>query len=242
MRMRTGKSFRHWNAIPDPVGPEIGVALPGTLSYSKGMKHPQRAAPDRTGRAPAFSVIELLIVVTLLLILTAMLWGFESRGSRKQKSQVCQSNLQKLFIALDIYANDYTGSFPAPAGARSAEAALAPLVPKYNTDLAIFICPGAGDAALRSGVPLGEQRISYAYYSGTRRGAAAPLVTDRQVDANPKAPGQLIFSADGKPPGNNHRQSGGNVLRSNGRVEHLPATATAPLGPATGATLLNPKP
>src|SRR6187402_1097817 len=99
-------------------------------------------------RAAAFSVLELLIVVAILLALTAMFWGFETKGTRNKKQQSCQANLQKLYVALDIFANDHSNAFPVVAGAATSEPALEPLIPKYTADTTAFICPASGDRAL----------------------------------------------------------------------------------------------
>jgi prepilin-type processing-associated H-X9-DG protein len=193
--------------------------------------------------AAAFSMLELLIVVAILLLLTAMYWGFETKGTRNKKQQSCQANLQKVFIALDIYANDYANAFPTVNGATTSETALDLLVPKYTADTTAFICPGSGDEVLQSGKSLASHRISYAYYMGAKRGdSSLPLMSDRQVNTAAKAIGQLVFSPDGKAPGNNHRKDGGNMLFNDGHTEHSPPAAKVSLAPPASVTLLNPRP
>jgi type II secretory pathway pseudopilin PulG len=207
------------------------------------MNRTRRNPGDPAQPRAAFSMIELLIVVALLLVLVTMFWGFESKDSRRQKQKSCEANLQKLYLALDIFAGEHTNDFPIIPGATTSEAALAPLVPKYTADLSAFICPASGDASLASGKPLTAQRISYAYYMGTRRAnGSLPLLSDQQVNSLPKAIGQPVFSPDGKAPGNNHKEAGGNILFSDGRTEHSRAAATVALTPPAGVTLLNPRP
>ena len=65
-------------------------------------------------------------------------------------------------------------------------------------------------------------------------------MSDSQVDTQSKAAGQLVFSSTGKPPGNNHDKSGGNVLFSDGRVERTPPNAAFSLVLTQGVVLLNP--
>jgi type II secretory pathway pseudopilin PulG len=207
------------------------------------MNCPCRSSRDQASPAAAFSVLELLIVVAILLLLTAMFWGYETKGTRNKKQQACQANLQKLFIALDIFGNDNAKAFPVVAGATTSEAALDPLVPKYTADMTAFICPASGNGAVPSGKSLTAHRISYAYYMGVKRSEnTLPLLSDRQVNTTAKAAGQLLFSADGKAPGNNHKQNGGNVLFSEGHTEHSAAAAAFSLAAPAGVTLLNPKP
>jgi prepilin-type N-terminal cleavage/methylation domain-containing protein len=198
----------------------------------------QLRRPEHSG----FSALELLIVVAILLILTTMFWGFESRGSRASKMKFCQTNLRKIFIALDIYANDAGGSFPFVMGAATAEIALDPLTPKYTADTSSFICPSSRDDPDQSGNSLAAQSISYAYYMGVKRAAGRlPLLSDRQVNTLPKPVGAPVFSADGKKPANNHKNDGGNVLFSDGGAECSTPSAQFNLAPPAPVILLNPK-
>jgi prepilin-type processing-associated H-X9-DG protein len=67
-------------------------------------------------------------------------------------------------------------------------------------------------------------------------------MSDKQVDNLAKASGQDVFSTTGKPPGNNHEKSGGNILFCDGRAEFSPARAPFALPLGEGVVLLNPKP
>ena len=73
-------------------------------------------------------------------------------------------------------------------------------------------------------------------------GPQLPLSTDQQVDTGAKVPGQNIFSTTGKPPGNNHEKSGGNVLFCDGHAEFTGPKAAFALPLGEGVALLNPKP
>ena len=189
----------------------------------------------------AFSILELLFVVALLLILFTMYWS-SSSGSRQQKLQLsCQTNLQKLHIALEIFANDHAENLPATPGARVAQEPLDLLVPKYTSDTSVFVCPGSKDPVPPSGEPIRTRKISYAYYMGRKlTDASEPLMSDRQVNTQSKAAGQLLFSVSGKPPGNNHNKYGGNVLFCDGHVQSSPPYAAFSLIVTQGIILLNP--
>lgn len=194
-------------------------------------------------RSAAFSLIELLVVVALMVILTTLYWGSSSGSRSKKMVAACQENLQKVYISMEIFANDHAGRFPEVAAARVAEEPLDLLVPKYTSDTSLFICPGSSDAALPPGEPLQKHRISYAYYMGRRLAdSQEPLITDHQVDTQSKTPGQPIFSTTGKPPGNNHDKSGGNLLFCDGHVQRVPASTSISLVVTQGVVLLNPKP
>ena len=123
-----------------------------------------RFSRDVLHKSMAFSLLELLVVVAIMVILTTMYWGSGS-GSKQKKAQAdCQNNLQKSFIAMEIFANDHGGKFPETAGARTSEEPLDALVPRYTSDTAVFICPASKDSALPSGESIRKRKISYAYY------------------------------------------------------------------------------
>jgi prepilin-type N-terminal cleavage/methylation domain-containing protein len=197
----------------------------------------------RPAHRAGFSLIELLITFAILLILVTMYWGFSSRSHQLQQKKLCRENLQKIFIGLQIYANDFTGHFPVSTNAATSEVAFDMLVPRYCSDTAIFICPGSKDSPLPAGEPLTKHQISYAYFMGRRTiETHAPLASDQLVNTLPKAAGQTIFSPNGKPPGNNHHQYGGNFLFTDGSAEFVPTNAPFSIVLPQGVVLLNPKP
>lgn len=180
--------------------------------------------------------------MTVLLILTALMWSRSTGNAERSRQLRCQDNLQKCHIALQIFATDHAGKLPEVSGAKSSEEPLSLLVPRYTVDTSLFICPATADKALPSGEAFATRKISYAYYMGSSlTDPATVLLTDRQVDGKDKSPGQPVFSATGKPPGNNHHKSGGNILFADGRVEFSPARSTVSLVATNGVVLLNPK-
>jgi prepilin-type N-terminal cleavage/methylation domain-containing protein/prepilin-type processing-associated H-X9-DG protein len=191
-----------------------------------------------------FSLIELLAVAAILLLLFTLYWGSgSSDNQQRQVQKECQTRLQKIYIAMDIYANDHAGKFPELAGARTSEEALDALVPRYTVDTPVFICPGAKDPPLPAGQSFRQHKISYAYYMG-RRAADSPqaLLSDQQVNSESKTAGEYAFSTTGKPPGNNHGKLGGNFLFCDGRAEPAPARLPFSLLLTQGVVLLNPNP
>lgn len=190
-----------------------------------------------------FSLIELLISLAIIIILSTMLFGFGSRKNQLTKKQRCEANLQKIYISLQIYANEHQDWFPQNTNALTAEAALDVLVPQYAADSTIFICPGSKDAMLAPGTALREARISYAYYMGHKQAEGAlPLLSDRQIDTKPKLAHAQVFSDDGKKPANNHHKYGGVFLFGDGSTLQSPADTPVALPLGTNVVLLNPKP
>ncbi|HWI59233.1 MAG TPA: type II secretion system protein [Bacillota bacterium] len=188
-----------------------------------------------------FSLIELLVTMVIIIILATLYWSPNSGNRQSQLKTACQKNLQKVYVAMEIYANENAGRFPVAAGPRNSEQALDVLVPRYTSDTSAFICPGSRDGALPAGESFLKGKISYAYYMGYGLADAQQvLMTDKQVDTQSKAVGQPLFSTTGKPPGNNHRKYGGNLLFCDGHIDMSPAQAPVSLVLTQGVVLLNP--
>jgi hypothetical protein len=186
-------------------------------------------------------MVELLCVSTILLIMAALYWG-KSSGARELELQGrCSQNLQQIYLSLQLYANDEQGRAPLVPEAKTSAEALALLVPRYTSETRSFICPGEKKPADLPVESFARQHISYAFYMGQwMTNTEGLLMTDQQVNAQAKSPGQLVFSADGKGRGNNHQAHGGNLLFTDGRVEGIgPRTSQSmPIKPAV--RLLNP--
>ncbi len=183
----------------------------------------------------------MLVTLAILLIMVSLLYGFGSRSNQLRKKRLCQENLHTLFVSLEIYGRDF-GAFPHVEKATSSDIPLSLLLPKYTSQTAPFICPGGRDKPLPEGEPFAGQRISYAYYMGRRvTDSAEVLVSDAQINTNPKIAGQPVFSTTGKPPGNNHHRFGGNFLFCDGRAEDSGASAPFSLVKTQGVVLLNPR-
>jgi prepilin-type N-terminal cleavage/methylation domain-containing protein/prepilin-type processing-associated H-X9-DG protein len=189
-----------------------------------------------------FSLVELLVTLVLVVIVAVMLFGFSSKSHQQRQKAACANNLQTLYVALQMFANENAGSFPVLTNAHSSDEPLSVLVPQFTSISAPFICPGSKDKKLPEGEPIEGRRISYAYYMGRRiTDAAEPVLTDAQVDASTKIEGRPVFSVTGKPPGNNHYRYGGNYLFCDGRTESGSAIAPFSLVLTQGVVLLNPR-
>ncbi len=202
-----------------------------------------KPAANRIARSKGFSLIELMLVIAIMAILSAMMYSFSSGRHQRNQKQLCGDNLQKIYLAMQIYANDFKAALPTSTNALTSEPVLEELVPRYTADTSIFICPGGRDAEIPSGEPLTRYTISYAYYMGRKLdGPQIVLMSDRQVNTLPKAVGDYAFSKNGKAPGNNHHKFGGNFLMGDGSIQASPAQLTFSLPIEPGIVLLNPKP
>ncbi len=178
-----------------------------------------------------------------MIVMFTMLYGFGSASHQRTQKELCHDNLQKIYLAMQIYANDFGGRLPLNTNAVTSEQVLDELVPHYTADTTIFICPGGRDAQIPSGEPLSQHTISYSYFMGRRLDAPQEiLMSDRQVNTEPKRAGEYAFSPNGKAPGNNHHKYGGNFLMGDGSVQSSRAQLTFSLAVPPGVVLLNPKP
>lgn len=194
--------------------------------------------------AAGFSFIELVVVAAIVLLLFTLYWGSSTSDSQqRQARQDCQTQLQRIYMALDIYAREHAGKYPEVAGARTSAEALEALVPRYMADTTVFYCPGLKPPPLPATEPFRQQRIGYAYYMGRRAADSQQvLMSDQQVNTQSKAAREFAFSRTGKPPGNNHGKLGGNFLFGDGHAESSPPRARFALALTQGVVLLNPSP
>ena len=202
----------------------------------------RRVPSARVCCTAGFSLIEVLAVAAIILLLFTLYWGGGGDSRQRKARKDCQNQLQRIYMALTIYANEHAGQFPVATNARTSAEALDNLVPRYTVDTSLFICPGINNNPPATGdKPLRQRRISYAYYMGRRIGdSAGVLMSDEQVNPNSKNPGEAAFSSTGKPPGNNHGKLGGNFLFCDGRAESSPPRVPFSLGLTQGLVLLNP--
>ncbi len=198
-----------------------------------------------TRRHLAFSLIELIVTLALLIVLVVLWHGFGSRSHQQRQKKACEKNLLNIYLALDLFARDHEGRFPAMTNARTSEEALSMLVPQYTVASDHFVCPGSKDSRVAPATPLKEVRISYVYFMGRQQGetggVAAVLMSDRWIDLTPKTKGDPVFSTNGVAPGNNHHQYGGNFLLSDGEVRTSGATAPFALEWPSHIVPLNPR-
>jgi iron complex transport system substrate-binding protein len=73
-------------------------------------KKNRRPSQAKRAQAHAFTLIELLIVIAIIAILSAMLLPVLSRGKLSAQCGICQSNLRELGLATQMYWNDNAGN------------------------------------------------------------------------------------------------------------------------------------
>jgi len=191
----------------------------------------------------AFSLIELLIVVALMVVLFVAFFSTGSKSYQRRQQTACRQNLEFIYMVLQMYASDCQGAYPATNRAETSEAPLSLLVPRYSTRTDIFICPGSGHPRLPEGESFAARRISYAYVMGLTNDAPADqwLMSDAQAHPRSKEAGDVLFALDKRTSGNNHAQYGGNLLFSDGHTAYSPSLAKAPIQVPSNTIALNPR-
>jgi len=63
-------------------------------------------------RNPAFTLLELLVVIAVLAILAGLLFPVLSRGKENARATACLSNLHQIGVALQLYVSDNQNHLP----------------------------------------------------------------------------------------------------------------------------------
>ena len=97
---------------------------------------------------PAFTLVEMLVVVAIVSLLAALLFPVFGRAREKARQASCTSNLKQIGLALKQYAQDYDGSYPDRAvlglsGLREASdsQSLPSVLAPYLKSVQVFVCP-----------------------------------------------------------------------------------------------------
>src|SRR5277367_4046801 len=136
-RWRSGGSDQVQPAPSIVFSSGVGARVAG--GQRRRLCRPRRVTPG------GFGLLELLVVIAIVLILFTLYWSFSAKDRGKDARLNCSNNLQKIFLAMQIYSNEHSGGFPALPGAVSSEEPLDALVPHYTVDTPVFICPASGD-------------------------------------------------------------------------------------------------
>lgn len=82
-------------------------------SNANSTKAPGRkGAAGRTAHKMAFTLIELVVVISVIGILAALLLPALGRAKEQAKLSTCISNLKQVNLAVRLYADDYADGFP----------------------------------------------------------------------------------------------------------------------------------
>lgn len=88
-------------------------------------------------RKNAFTLVELLIVITVFVITFVLLTPFVNKIRERAHIIRCANHISMISLALHTYAADNNGSFPQ---------SLSGLYPRYIKEERVFDCPASGSA------------------------------------------------------------------------------------------------
>src|SRR5262245_31863106 len=66
------------------------------------------------GAARGFTLLELLVVVAIIAILTALLLPALGRAKARAQQPACMNNLRQISLGIRMYADDSSDAFPVP--------------------------------------------------------------------------------------------------------------------------------
>jgi len=99
------------------------------------------------GRSRAFSLTELLVVVTIIAVLTAILFPVVSRAKAHAQATVCLSNFKQASLSIELYQSDYDDRYALSRYSTSLDATSkddrtwVQLVLPYSRDFRLYHCP-----------------------------------------------------------------------------------------------------
>ena len=114
----------------DAIRVGVSPSGEGTSSQFRGLRGPGL-------HTRAFTIIELLLVITIIALLMAMLFPVITNAKSRVRRIECLSNLKQVSLALMLRADDWGGEFAARAATTNWIRVLAP----YYADPRIIRCP-----------------------------------------------------------------------------------------------------
>ena len=128
----------------------------------------------RRGPQSAFTLVELLVVVSVIMILMSMVLPALQGAAQKAREVKCLSNLNQLAKAMVTYSVNFAGFFPSPAHVSTTIADL--------NDKTLF----NGDRTLEAG-------NVYSYRSYTWRGKLLPFIGGRTIQVPDALKGKGLY-------------------------------------------------
>lgn len=158
-------------------------------------------------KSNGFTVAELVLVIAIFAIMTAVLAPFVRMVKNRSDEIACANNLRQISLGLHMYAADNDGNFPAGLGA---------IYPKYVNAEKAFDCP----AGKSDGTPRATRRFTLRI-RGTPDEPDYNYIAGLTESSDPSE--VIVYDLD-----DNHGGRLRNILRINGRVEEVRGSSGKP--------------
>lgn len=124
----------------------------------------------RSTSLPAFSLVELLVVVVIIALLTTILVPAVGRALSEAELVKCRANLKSLGLCLTLYADANSQDFPVSEYLHNPHTELIAAASSYVQEPRILYCPSKKNTA-DSYTPenFADGNIGYFYYSCQKR-------------------------------------------------------------------------
>lgn len=128
----------------------------------------------------SFTLLEILITITIISILAAILMPSLEKAREKGRQAVCMNNLKQVGVAILLYAQDYNGWGPPPNTSEPKYWSEILIENNYASKSKIFVCPSFG-------------KWSYTYYKTQTYG-----ISEQFKILSVENPSNTLLAADSK--------------------------------------------
>jgi prepilin-type N-terminal cleavage/methylation domain-containing protein/prepilin-type processing-associated H-X9-DG protein len=156
-----------------------------------------------------FTLVELIVVVAIIAVLTAIAFPVTSRIAQTGKATACLSNLQQLGAALGLYLGEHNQTMPTLAAGRVSTTQNVPSIDNtlntYVRDLRVFACPAdskgiyaaTGTSYYWNSVLNGQSTTHLQFFLSKGLNSEIPVLSDKE-GFHPYAANKVnILYADG---------------------------------------------
>jgi prepilin-type N-terminal cleavage/methylation domain-containing protein len=133
------------------------------------------------GEKKGFTLVEMLIVITVFVITFALLTPFVNKMRQRSDVIRCSENVRLLSLALHMYAADHNDAFAPSLGS---------LYPDYIKEEKIFDCPASDSAGT-------AEKCDYEYVGGLSEASPFTDVIIYDRDGNHGSLGRTVVRVNG---------------------------------------------
>ena len=129
-----------------------------------------------------FTLVELLVVITIIVILASLLLPMLKKSRQKANITNCASNLKQFALAYQMFAEDHFEKFPASEAELYGNSGDKHIYPDYLNNTHVFWCPADLSDSAPSSINTLNYNISYQFVFGLKVAnksvVAIPMISD----------------------------------------------------------------